>query len=573
MWLRRFATLLVSALVYAAAMPNELFIDGSPFFGLVSVLPLLYFVSKLPHIRSALRWGLAWGLLYTGFQYFWLIRFGDFAIWTLTSVALGYAVFGTLFLAALWAAVNLLAGTSVSLAGGTALSRLAAFRPLAISAVLVGFEYLRSTGYLAFPWNQLAHPFHAVLPLVQVAALGGVFLVSFWVAYGQAIAWVAFEKKILPRAHAIAWTALTTIMLVYGIARLNDNQKASDYMDLVLVQQNADSWKVETPAAALQRLQLLTLSGLDKPPLNLGGPSFASEPFSPGLTLWSETSLAIPPDLLEARATTLPSPNLSFVAFLDLLRTELLTGAPVRTPWEPKTSGLMNGAALFSPALVTRPSADETENSQTLSRTVRVSDTYGKRRLIPFAEHVPFTDLPFLGDFLENTIGISRSGWEPGPDDKPIAIHTALGTALAGIPICFEDSFFDLLRQQVLEGADVFLNLTNNSWSGTKTAQHQHLVAARFRTIENDRPLVRSTNSGVSAVIDARGRILWQGPEFVENVQSLRVPVSPAPGRPSFTPYTIFGDYPAHVALFAWFLWSLMIFLESRRSAKRQASF
>ena len=91
-------------------------------------------------------------------------------------------------------------------------------------------------------------------------------------------------------------------------------------------------------------------------------------------------------------------------------------------------------------------------------------------------------------------------------------------------------------------GAEVLVNLTNDSWSRTVSSETQHLVAARFRSVENARPLLRSTNGGITAALDVYGRTIPGSvlPPFTEDAVLVTLHL---PAAPATTPYTAFGDY------------------------------
>ncbi|HAP55672.1 MAG TPA: hypothetical protein DCQ16_07200 [Spirochaetaceae bacterium] len=112
--------------------------------------------------------------------------------------------------------------------------------------------------------------------------------------------------------------------------------------------------------------------------------------------------------------------------------------------------------------------------------------------------------------------------------------------------MCFEDAFAELCRRYFLQGADLLINLTNDSWSRTRSAQIQHWAIARFRAIENRRTLVRSTNSGVSCVVDPWGRSLVELPQFEAGTMLVRVPVYADSG---LSVYGRFGDWFALLCL------------------------
>lgn len=140
-------------------------------------------------------------------------------------------------------------------------------------------------------------------------------------------------------------------------------------------------------------------------------------------------------------------------------------------------------------------------NSAFLSGTnARVLALYHKRHLVPFGEYVPGKRFLWFARRLTQSVGDFSPGVEPNVLD-----HAGLRL---GVLICFEDLFPDLARTVVAGGANVLVNITNDAWYGNTSAQYQHLVLSQFRALENRRYLLRATNTGLTAFIDARGEIL-----------------------------------------------------------------
>jgi apolipoprotein N-acyltransferase len=107
-----------------------------------------------------------------------------------------------------------------------------------------------------------------------------------------------------------------------------------------------------------------------------------------------------------------------------------------------------------------------------------------------------------------------------------------------GISICYEDAFGgEVIR--ALPEATALVNASNDAWFGDSLAPHQHLEMARMRSIETQRPMLRVTNTGVTAIIDHRGRITDAAPQFT--VAVLRGRVQPMRGA---TPYARMGNTP-----------------------------
>jgi apolipoprotein N-acyltransferase len=120
-----------------------------------------------------------------------------------------------------------------------------------------------------------------------------------------------------------------------------------------------------------------------------------------------------------------------------------------------------------------------------------------------------------------------------------------LKNASAGILICFEAIFPEISRATVRKGADVLVNLTNDAWFGVSSAPYQHLSMSVFRAVENRRPLIRAANTGISAIIDSRGRIMDRTDLFEEETLSAILHLNDR----KLTFYTRFGDMFAYLAI------------------------
>lgn len=159
---------------------------------------------------------------------------------------------------------------------------------------------------------------------------------------------------------------------------------------------------------------------------------------------------------------------------------------------------------------------------------------YRKHHLVPFGDYFPFK--PYLGPLLE-VLHIPMSDFSHGA-----AGQAALAVAgqQVGVDICYEDAFGEEIAAQ-LPAATVLANFTNDAWWGDSLAPEQHLQLAQARALETGRFLLRATNTGVSAVIDARGRVAARAPKFAEAVLQ-----ASAQGYTGSTPYvrngnTVFG--------------------------------
>ena len=162
---------------------------------------------------------------------------------------------------------------------------------------------------------------------------------------------------------------------------------------------------------------------------------------------------------------------------------------------------------------------------------------YHKRRLLVFGEYLP---LRGVFEFFRHWVTIPMADFLPGDRDQPLL---RAGGQPVGVSICFEAVFGEDLRRDLPE-ATWLINVSNDAWFKDSAAPHQHLQIARLRALELGRFMARATNTGISALIDQRGRIVVQGPQFKESV--IRGEVQPLRG---LTPYARFGDGPAVLLL------------------------
>lgn len=158
---------------------------------------------------------------------------------------------------------------------------------------------------------------------------------------------------------------------------------------------------------------------------------------------------------------------------------------------------------------------------------------YVKRHLVPFGEFTPFRDVITL---LSKLITIPMSDLSPGTGPvHPIEVNGVH----YGMSICYEDAFGNEMRNQFPK-ANVLINVSNDAWFGDSTAPHQHQEIAAMRSLEFGRPMLRVTNTGVSSLIDYRGNIVSQGPQF--EAVAIDVKVTP---RQDTTPFVKVGDWLA----------------------------
>jgi apolipoprotein N-acyltransferase len=163
--------------------------------------------------------------------------------------------------------------------------------------------------------------------------------------------------------------------------------------------------------------------------------------------------------------------------------------------------------------------------------TSRDPQVYRKSHLVPFGEYLPLKPLfGWVIDYLEIPMS-DFTAWK-GPDQGPLQ---AAGTDI-GITVCYEDAFPEQLMKALPE-AKVLVNVSEDAWFGNSLAPHQRIQMARMRAMETARPMLRAANTGVSAIIDHRGRITARSRQFIPAV--VKGTVQPMRG---LTPYVAWGN-------------------------------
>ncbi len=509
---------LLSASAFAAALPNEFLEYGSPFLGLVALVPLYAAFRVAPEMRTAMRAGAVFGAISTMLSNYWLANFGEFSVWTLGGPTVGYIGYNILLATVLYTLMRLPSS----------------LRPLAFALAWTGYELLKSIGYLGYPWGLAAYPFGDVIAAMQIADVTGVYGLSFIVVYmNAAIAEVVIDRGYrgvrahaasvggslhsalhrLPLRHLLLAVVLLALNFGYGWHRISQPAAPDDTMRVALIQQNTDSWQPGNLSNTLSILQNLSLEAL--------------EYREHDLLVWSENSISVPYQQYRDTYLSRTPTSRPFTEFIEQIDTPLMTGSP----YLPSDTGqtAWNAALLIEPG------------------TGDIIDRYGKRQLVPFAEHIPFWEFEPIQHFFRNVVGL-QAAWSRGDSRVLFDLPTQSGTVAASAPICFEDAFASLIRDFTRDGADVMVNLTNNAWSETDSAQFQHFVAARFRAIEARRPLIRSTNAGLTTVVDIDGTTVDALPMFEAGFLSVDVPLYTSGG---LTAYHIWGDVFAYLALAA----------------------
>jgi len=363
----------------------------------------------------------------------------------------------------------------------------------------VTFEYLYSLTDLRFPWLTLGNSLPYFTKFIQIADLCGVYGLSLIILFINVFLYLSVKEfkqsKKIKYVPAVIALLLFLIPLVYGIIRINSLTTPVKKIKVGLIQPNINPWdKWQTENSDGQLNILLKLSE-----------KAASE--GAKLIVWPESALPV----------YLLSGNNNFAVeqiykFILTNKVFLLTGMPdincylnkSEAPKDVKEtkSGILytsyNSILLFSPY------------SYNIQK-------YGKIKLVPFGEHVPFVEeLPFLGDFIKWQVGISS--WNVGNEQVIFSLNdkNGLDIKLAGV-ICIESIYPDFVAGFVKKGAEIIAVVTNDSWYGYSSGPFQHEEIAVLRAVENRRTVVRAANGGISCIINPSGKIVSSTNLFTRN--------------------------------------------------------
>lgn len=480
---RRMAAALVAGAVLTLAQPPAGWWWAAPLaLALLAMLWRAAAADARPVRRAfAVGWAAGTGFFLTGL--WWIAeaffvdaaRHGWMAPFAILGMAAGLALF--------WGAGFALAARAAG--RGAARGGLAA--ALALAAAWALAEYARSTVLTGFPW---ALPSYALsqTPLAQVGALVGPHGAGFALLLGGLAAGLTLGRGRI--AVIAAACALVALGWVWGAARQAAAPvAAADAPVIRLVQPNAaqrDKWRPEMRRMFFERL--LTLSAPDGPP--------------PALIVWPETAITWLLDRepeLRARIADVAGGAI------------VLTGA----------QRVAEGAA-----------GPEWRNAmQAMGPDGAVIAAYDKHHLVPFGEYLP------LGGLMTRFGLGALVGGSFGAGAGPASMH------LPGLPpiqpqICYETIF----PAEILSGAArpaAIVQATNDAWFGTSAGPRQHFQQARMRAIEQGLPVARAANTGISAMIDAHGRVVAAlGLDRVGAVDARLPPPAPP------TLYARVGDAP-----------------------------
>ncbi len=427
------------------------------FLAWLGLLPFMFSIERADSVKKAFQLGMLFGLVYhLGVVYWVAMNTGaDMTARILSGI-------GTVAILSIWFGI-------VSIPYKLALNRFGNAGHFALILLYPAQELFWAYGELAFPWALLALTQAEYLPIIQLASVGGTYLVTAWVVAVNAIAMVGREKR------RTGFVIIALLVLTWGGGALRSSALLRSTLSrplgtVGLVQGNIDpedKWELGAKYS-MDIYQSLTKSMAENNQLDL--------------VVWPET--ASPVRLKNSRywRTVLQD-------MVDSLNISLATGASHRE--------YRDGVKIpYNASFLIKPGGKG------------VMDYYAKVHLVPFGERVPFQWIyPGLGK-----LNLGQAEFKPGPGlttwDVP---HDSITFKVSPL-ICYEDIFSHLSYRSVKLGADILVNQTNDGWLHGTSEQRQHVLLARFRSIETGRTMVRATNTGISAIFAPSGHFLAELP-------------------------------------------------------------
>ena len=358
---------------------------------------------------------------------------------------------------------------------------------------------------MLFPWN-LGYPWlGARYPVFQLAEFVGFEGLGVLTLFLNLVLLTTWERRKERKGAYLLGGAACFLLLLNGAGWIvGKTQPTQDAMARILVVQgnigSQEKVSAETREGVreeiLRRYFRLTLEGLAR-----------AEGRVPDFAVWPETAF---PNLLPVQP--LQSGNAgALTTFVRSNATPLVTGALGYD----ETGGKKTNSMAF------------------IDRDGGVADRpYNKTYLLAFGEHVPFSGVyPGLRRWFPRTRDFAPG---PGPGTRRIA------GIRVGPQICYEGLFPEFSRGLADQGAQIFVNVTNDSWFGTTAEPYQHLSMTLARGIEFRRPVVRATNTGISAAMRADGTLLDLSPLHTEWTHNYEIPYRIEP-RPTF--YQEYGSW------------------------------
>ncbi|MBI4535459.1 MAG: apolipoprotein N-acyltransferase [Ignavibacteriae bacterium] len=404
----------------------------------------------------------------------------------------------------------------------------------------VGYEYSHSLSEWSFPWLTIGNSQSYNLSHIQFISATGVFGLSLWILLLNVLGYFLLasllrkEFKLQSRTSilfAMVWLLFYFLPAIHGSMVLSDvtlmgEQPSSENKRAItvgIVQSNVDPWEKwkQTGMETINLYLSLTREMIEN-----------SE--KPDIVLWPET--AVPYYLL----TPANRPTLEYLRNrLTELDVPVLAGLPQAIYYSDSTEAPPSAKRVQQ----TGERYDAFNAAAFIQPGVEELPWYGKMKMVPIAERVPYADAFYFFDFLRWGVGIG--GWQVGMDSV-IFIEKKTGARFCSM-ICYESTYPEFVASFVKRGAEFITIITIDSWWDRMSGAFQHHQFAIFRAVENRRWIARCAVGGLSSYIDPYGRVYDRTDLFTKTTLSRTIE-----RRSELTFYTEHGEWLAQTSVVVW---------------------
>ena len=396
-------------------------------------------------------------------------------------------------------------------------NRVVGKQPLSFAALWVLQEWMKTWLFTGFPWLFVGYAFTEQYWLSSLAPVAGVFAVSF-----VAILLAASLVELLRRRGGYMIPTIAMLVVSCALWLINPQwtkPKGTPDLSVSLIQGNIPQdlkWLTEYQVETLKIYATLS-----------------STEWGSDIILWPESSIP----MFQDEAVGFINEMVKMAKETD---TTWVTGIPY------KDEAAFNAKTDKYPPFY----------NSVIALGADAEGMYKKQRLVPFGEYIPFEGML---DILPNLAGSQDiMSYSRGSDNQsPLRVR---GHNL-GAAVCYEVAYPDTTRKNAIN-TDFLLTISNDAWFGSSAGPLQHLQMVQMRALENGRWFMRATNTGVTAIIDHKGRIVKRAPQFERTV--LRGNVQARVGN---TPFMRVGNYPVLIIIA---LLLLLSYLGKRASPRKR---
>lgn len=519
---------LAGAFLFAFSNPNPIIKHGFPLAAWIMYVPLFVVIKKSSFKSCWLYTGL-YGMLCVAAYAWWLFNYDPLCLY----IALPIAFLGTTLLGLLLKSVEKLFIKNAWLVQ---------------FLILCTFDYLRTLGFLGMHYGLAAYTQWNVPVIIQSVKIIGAYGLNAFVIFSSALIFAFFSKmqdkkkylhtivsdnklydgdsyvsyvseneKLMSNASLrnpviglCIWGVLFLVMLVYGAVSLKLNEKY-DTVTVAAIQHNdnPESNGIENYSESLQQLIKLTDEALEMNP-------------EIKVVVWPETAF-VPSVVYHSNAEGQSDRKKLANFLLNYLNSRspsfIIGNQHIVTKHNESGKKYYNSAILFEHGIGGLPSDKQ---------------IYSKIKLVPFSEYFPYQK--YFPHIYKSLLEKEKFFWTPGEEIK---IFETNGLNIY-TPICFENTFPYLSRNAYKNGARCLFCLANDSWAKSESCQYQHFAMARFRAVENHIPVVISSVSGQTAIINQKGQIQAMANPFTKTYVTGELSVIPMEQKP--TVYNTIGD-------------------------------